>query len=101
MEVPGFKDETLDIPYVTMDEACAMCDVLMLLRIQHERHGGSGYDAASYLADYGLTMERERNMQGHAIILHPAPVNRGVEIDTRLVECDRSRIFSKWKTVWQ
>ncbi|GAA0445721.1 aspartate carbamoyltransferase catalytic subunit [Lentibacillus halophilus] len=95
VEVPGFKDETLGIPYVTMDEACEMCDVLMLLRIQHERHGLSAYDTSSYLADYGLTMERERNMQNHAIILHPAPVNRGVEMDTRLVECDRSRIFKQ------
>lgn len=34
-------------------------------------------------------------MQKHAIILHPAPINRGVEIDSDLVECERSRIFKQ------
>ncbi|TFJ94581.1 aspartate carbamoyltransferase catalytic subunit [Lentibacillus salicampi] len=92
---PGFEDDSLDFPYVSIDEACGMCDVLMLLRIQHERHAAASYQATSYLADYGLTMERERRMQDHAIILHPAPVNRGVEMDTRLVECARSRIFKQ------
>ncbi|WP_010530471.1 aspartate carbamoyltransferase catalytic subunit [Lentibacillus jeotgali] len=92
---PGFEDDSFDIPYVSMDEACDMCDVLMLLRIQHERHAQVSYRTTSYLGDYGLTMERERRMRDHAIVLHPAPVNRGVEIDTRLVECDRSRIFKQ------
>src|SRR5690625_4820889 len=35
---PEFVDETLNIPYLAFDEAVEMCDVLMLLRIQHERH---------------------------------------------------------------
>ncbi|ASB65264.1 Aspartate carbamoyltransferase [Bacillus velezensis] len=34
-------------------------------------------------------------MKRHAIIMHPAPVNRGVEIDTTLVECGKSRIFKQ------
>ncbi|HLR62187.1 MAG TPA: aspartate carbamoyltransferase catalytic subunit [Lentibacillus sp.] len=92
---PGFEDDSLDIPHVSMDEACDMCDVLMLLRIQHERHASASYRTKSYHADYGLTIARERQMQDHAVILHPAPVNRGVEIDTRLVECNRSRIFKQ------
>ncbi|SFB19287.1 aspartate carbamoyltransferase [Lentibacillus halodurans] len=92
---PGFEDDSLDFPYVAIEEACAMCDVLMLLRIQHERHVTQTCDTFSYLANYGLTMEREQKMTDHAIILHPAPVNRDVEIDTRLVECTRSRIFKQ------
>lgn len=92
---PGFEDDSFDVPYVSMDEACDTCDVLMLLRIQYERHAQASYQTTPYLADYGLTMERERRMQDHAIVLHPAPVNRGVEIDTRLVESNRSRIFKQ------
>jgi aspartate carbamoyltransferase catalytic subunit len=42
-----------------------------------------------------LTIEREQNMKPHSIILHPAPVNRGVEIASELVECERSRIFKQ------
>ncbi|GGJ86528.1 aspartate carbamoyltransferase [Lentibacillus kapialis] len=92
---PGFEDESWDIPYVSIDEACDSCDVVMLLRIQHERHASVPYQTRTYLTDYGLTIDRERRMQNHAIVLHPAPVNRGVEMDTRLVECDRSRIFKQ------
>lgn len=92
---PGFEDRTLDFPYISIDEAVEMCDALMLLRIQHERHRGEQYDATSYHETYGLTIEREKKMRDHAIILHPAPVNRGVEIASELVECNRSRIFKQ------
>lgn len=91
---PGFEDPSLDLPYISMDEACKISDVLMLLRIQHERHEQStNYE--DYLINYGLTKEREKMMQDHAIIMHPAPINRGVEIDSELVECQRSRIFKQ------
>ncbi|GGJ43535.1 aspartate carbamoyltransferase catalytic subunit [Virgibacillus salexigens] len=93
--VDGCKDETLDFPYITMDEAVEICDVLMLLRIQHERHQEVAIDQSSYLRKFGLTKERERNMNPSAILLHPAPINRGVEIDSDLVECERSRIFKQ------
>ncbi|WP_026906047.1 aspartate carbamoyltransferase catalytic subunit [Paucisalibacillus globulus] len=93
---PGYEDESLDYPYVSLDEATQFCDVVMLLRIQHERHEEI-YETSSYLTKYGLTIDRERKMKQHAIILHPAPINRGVEIDGDLVECGRSRIFKQMK----
>ncbi|MGP4068181.1 aspartate carbamoyltransferase catalytic subunit [Halobacillus sp. B29] len=89
---PEWKDETFSHRYITMDEAVEQCDVLMLLRIQHERHEQKTFDS-SYLKDHGLTKERESRMKDDAIILHPAPVNRGVEIDAELVESKKSRIF--------
>ncbi len=91
---PGFVDDTLHIPNLPMDEAVEVCDVLMLLRIQHERHTNQA-ETANYLTNYGLTKERESRMKNEAILLHPAPVNRGVEIDSDLVECTRSRIFKQ------
>lgn len=92
---PGFEDDTMDFPYITIDQAVEICDVMMLLRIQHERHERFKSSVNNYLENFGLTKERERKMNDHAIILHPAPINRGVEIDTDLVECDRSRIFKQ------
>ncbi|MFZ0368001.1 MAG: aspartate carbamoyltransferase catalytic subunit [Halobacillus sp.] len=89
---PEWKDPSFSHRYITMDEAVEQCDVLMLLRIQHERHEQKTSDS-SYLKDYGLTKERESRMKDDAIILHPAPVNRGVEIDADLVESKKSRIF--------
>ncbi|MDQ0161662.1 aspartate carbamoyltransferase catalytic subunit [Bacillus alveayuensis] len=80
--------------YIDIDEAIEISDVVMLLRIQHERHIFKT-DTTDYLTSFGLTKEREKRMKAHAIIMHPAPVNRGVEIDGELVECERSRIFQQ------
>jgi aspartate carbamoyltransferase catalytic subunit len=79
-----------------LDDLIEQVDVLMLLRIQHERHESkSKFTDAEYLRKYGLTKDREARMKPNAIIMHPAPINRGVEIDTDLVECQRSRIFKQ------
>ncbi|MFS0672367.1 aspartate carbamoyltransferase catalytic subunit [Ornithinibacillus sp. 179-J 7C1 HS] len=91
---PGYEDESLPFPYITLDEAVEFCDVVMMLRIQHERHVKK-HETSKYLERFGLTKERERRMLRNAIILHPAPINRGVEMDTELVECSRSRIFKQ------
>ncbi len=79
-----------------LDDLIETVDVLMLLRIQHERHDTkTTINTSEYLKKYGLTVEREKRMKSHAIIMHPAPVNRDVEIDSNLVECTRSRIFKQ------
>jgi len=82
--------------YLSVDEMIHDVDVLMLLRIQHERHDSKmSFSASEYHRKYGLTKAREKTMKKEAIIMHPAPINRGVEIDTDLVECERSRIFKQ------
>lgn len=79
-----------------IDRAISTSDVVMLLRIQHERHNGSETaDLQEYHKQYGLTVEREKTMKEGSIIMHPAPVNRGVEIADCLVEGKRSRIFKQ------
>lgn len=90
----GMERDLLEFPYLSIDEAVEECDVLMLLRIQHERHHYS-VNTYDYLERYGLTKERENRMKNDAIIMHPAPINRGVEIDSDLVESRRSRIFKQ------
>ncbi len=82
--------------FLAFNELIKEVDVLILLRIQHERHESKhGFSAEEYHKKYGLTKEREKLMKPNAIIMHPAPINRGVEIDTDLVECERSRIFKQ------
>lgn len=84
--------------YRDLDALIPDVDVLMLLRIQHERHHEkSKLKPEDYLKKFGLTKEREARMKSNAIIMHPAPINRGVEIDNDLVECERSRIFKQMK----
>ncbi|MCI3920717.1 aspartate carbamoyltransferase catalytic subunit [Paenibacillus sp. TRM 82003] len=82
-------------PYVDMEEALK-ADVVMMLRVQLERHEGDLFGAAeTYRNAYGLTEERAARMKPHAVIMHPAPVNRDVEIDDALVEHERSKIFEQ------
>lgn len=89
---PSFIDPSLDVPNLSMDEAIERADCLMLLRIQFERHEDESIETTDYLETFGLTKEREQNMKPHAIIMHPGPVNRNVEIDESLMYCERSRI---------
>ena len=82
--------------FMPFDDLLKEVDVLMMLRIQHERHQDKiKFSESEYLKRYGLTKEREKKMKPNAIIMHPAPINRGVEIDGDLVECKRSRIFKQ------
>lgn len=79
--------------YVSIEEAL-QADVVMMLRVQLERHEGSIFGSAEeYREHYGLTVERASKMKSHSIIMHPAPFNRDVEIDSDLVESPQSRIF--------
>lgn len=83
-------------PYMPVDEAVEWADAVMMLRIQHERHAAAmQMSKEEYLQRYGLTKARAARMKPHAIIMHPAPVNRNVEIDSDLVESPRSRIFKQ------
>lgn len=85
----------LDAPYVTMAEAL-QADVVMMLRVQLERHQSDVmHTAQTYRAEYGLTVDRVTQMKEHAIIMHPAPVNRNVEIDDEVVEIEKARIFKQ------
>lgn len=79
--------------YLPIDEVVEKVDVMMLLRVQHERHHeGEVFSKETYHQTYGLTVERAKRLQKHAIIMHPAPVNRDVELADELVESLQSRI---------
>ena|SRR5579863_2569001 len=75
------------------DAALAGADAVMLLRIQKERGLGAELPPPSDLVqDFGLTPERAAQLPEHAIIMHPGPVNRGIELPGTLVTDPRSRI---------
>lgn len=83
------------VKQASFDDILPVVDAVMMLRIQLERHESLELDAKSYNKHFGMTMERVKKMQSHAIILHPGPFNRGVEIDDELVEHKQSRIFKQ------
>lgn len=83
-------------PYVPFEEALQIADVVMMLRVQLERHENLLFSSAEeYHRQFGLNEERLERMKPDAIIMHPAPVNRGVEISDGLVEHPRSKIFEQ------
>ena len=70
----------------------------MLLRVQHERLAADEnqkFSIGEYHEQFGLTHERYNQLKDDVIIMHPAPVNRGVEIADDLVEADKARIFTQ------
>lgn len=82
--------------YRNLDQLVEEVDVMMLLRVQHERHDSeTNHIMENYLQKHGLTVEREGKMKPTSIIMHPAPFNRDVEIASEVVECERSRIFKQ------
>jgi len=78
-----------------LEDALDVCDVAITLRIQRERFGASLVPSLrEYHAMYGLTsdhLERNQNL----IVLHPGPVNRGVELDDDVVEHERAVILDQ------
>lgn len=92
-----WQDDQMPGEYVELDDVISDVDVVMLLRVQHERHddGAQGFEANTYHEQYGLSQARYDRMKEQAVIMHPAPVNRGVEIANHLVEAPKSRIFKQ------
>jgi aspartate carbamoyltransferase catalytic subunit len=71
----------------SMDEAVRDADVVMMLRVQHERmHGLFLPSVREYFALFGLTPARLERAAPDAIVMHPGPMNRGVEIDSAVAD---------------
>lgn len=89
-----FRDP--DLEFVDFEEYLPKVDVVMLLRIQLERHENDlNINKEEYNQKYGLNDENIKKMKESAIIMHPAPFNRNVEISDNVVESSKSRIFKQ------
>lgn len=79
-----------------IDEVLDRADVVYLLRVQTERGGGSGFPSASeYTQRFGMTAERFRRLKDEAIVMHPGPMNRGVEIGNDVADNERALILQQ------
>lgn len=89
-----FNDNSAE--WIPFDEACKTMDIVMLLRVQFERHKEKmNMSVEEYHEKFGLTQKRVDMMKDNAIIMHPAPINRGVEIASEVAECPKSRIYKQ------
>jgi aspartate carbamoyltransferase catalytic subunit len=79
-----------------VDEAIADADIINLLRIQHERQRKTMFPSiGEYTSLYGLNKARLAKTKPDALIMHPGPINRGVEIDSEVADCGRSVILEQ------
>lgn len=79
-----------------VDEAIEQADIINLLRIQHERQRETMFPSiGEYTKLFGLDKERIKRTKPDAIIMHPGPINRGVEIDSEIADSERSVILEQ------
>ncbi|MCG6872367.1 MAG: aspartate carbamoyltransferase catalytic subunit [Gammaproteobacteria bacterium] len=82
--------------FTEMDEGLRDVDVIMMLRVQRERMDGAQIPSEQeYFNLYGLTEERLALADSGAIVMHPGPINRGLEIDSAVADGERSVILAQ------
>lgn len=76
-----------------LDAGIRACDFVMMLRVQLERHQGAAFGSAGeYHRRYGLTLHRLKSCAPNAYVMHPGPVNRGVELASEVMDDPRCLI---------
>ena len=89
------KDLGVEVNY-NVDEVIDWADALNVLRIQRERMGrGLVPSIREYRAMFGITQERLENHKKEIVIMHPGPMNRGVEIDAKVADGDQAIILDQ------
>jgi aspartate carbamoyltransferase catalytic subunit len=84
-----------DVSY-DLDAVLPDADVVMLLRVQRERMADSFFPSArEYARRYGLDVARMRRLPEHALVMHPGPMNRGMEIAPEVADSARSTIVEQ------
>ncbi len=94
---PGLMPEAHEFPgagrFENLEQGLAGVDVIMMLRIQKERFAQTEVpDGEEYFARYGLSAARLRRTSPHAIVMHPQPMNRGIEIASDVADGPQSVI---------
>ena len=94
--IPKYIEELGVTVSHSIDETLAWCDVANVLRIQMERADDAYFPSTSeYAAFYGVNMERLNKLSKTITILHPGPINRGVEITSDVADSQQSVILDQ------
>ena len=92
---PGIEKLGVRVSY-DLDKAIEGQDVLNILRIQLERQRGAFFPSIrEYAAEYGITPERMKKAKKDAILMHPGPINRGVELSAEVADGPQSVILDQ------
>lgn len=91
----GVQSWGAEVSY-SLDGSLDDVDAVMMLRVQRERMNAAFFPTAhEYSNRFGLTSARVASMQKHAIVLHPGPMNRGMEISASVADSDRSVVVEQ------
>ena len=95
--IPPYLQAAMDIKVeYNIDNALAWCDVANVLRIQLERQNQPLFSSLrEYNLAYGITMERLNKLNKEIVIMHPGPINRGVEMDSDVADSKHSIILDQ------
>src|SRR4051812_4096832 len=92
---PAFEELGVTVSH-SIDEVLESADVINLLRIQHERQRKEYFPGlGEYIRLFGLTKERGKRLKPDCLIMHPGPINRGVEIDSDLADGVQSVVLEQ------
>jgi aspartate carbamoyltransferase catalytic subunit len=84
------------IPYYDLEDGLREVDVVIMLRLQRERMSGSFIPSEhEYFECFGLTAKRLEQTKPDVLVMHPGPINRGVEIDSEVADGPRSVILQQ------
>jgi aspartate carbamoyltransferase catalytic subunit len=82
--------------FYNLEEGIRDCDVVIALRLQNERMNGALLPSSQeYFKNFGLTTARLQAAKPDAIVMHPGPINRGVEIESAVVDGPQSVILNQ------
>jgi aspartate carbamoyltransferase catalytic subunit len=95
--IPKYLQEAMDIQVeYNIDKALAWCDVANVLRIQLERQNQPLFSSLrEYNLAYGITKARLQKLDKEILIMHPGPINRGVEMDSDVADSHQSIILDQ------
>lgn len=95
--IPTYLQEALGVKIeYNIDKALAWCDVANVLRIQLERQNQPLFSSLrEYNLAYGITLDRLNKLNKEIVIMHPGPINRGVELDSNVADSKHSIILDQ------
>lgn len=95
--IPKYISEALDVKVeFNIEKALQWCDVANILRIQLERQNQVLFSSLrEYNLSYGISRKRLDKLEKQIVIMHPGPINRGVEIDSDVVDSEQSIILQQ------
>lgn len=89
------REMGVEVSY-NLKESLEWCDVASMLRVQHERQDLKYFPSIrEYTRQYGVTMELLKSLQKEIVIMHPGPINRGVEITSEVADSDQAIILNQ------